>query len=50
VHALDINRYRHTYGGFLLFALVAMALFSALAITRSVRHALGVSSRELERS
>jgi len=50
VHALDINRYRHTYGGFLLFALIAMALFSALAITRSVRHARGAASTESELS
>jgi uncharacterized membrane protein YhaH (DUF805 family) len=45
VHALDINRYRHTYGGFLLFALVAMGLFTVLVMARSVRHALGVSSK-----
>ena len=50
VHALDINRYRHTYGGFLLFALVAMALFSALAIARAVRHALGMPSKRPESS
>ena len=34
VHALDIERYRLTYGGFLLFALAAMAVFLALVITR----------------
>jgi hypothetical protein len=34
VHALDIERYRLTYGGFLLFALAAMAVFLALVIAR----------------
>ena len=36
VHALDIERYRLTYGGFLLFALAAMAVFLVLAIARLV--------------
>jgi hypothetical protein len=45
VHALDINRYRHTYGGFLLFAVVAMDFYAALVIARSVRHAADAISR-----
>jgi hypothetical protein len=39
VHALDMDRYRHTYGGFLLFSLVAMAVFSFLVVARFVRRA-----------
>ena len=42
LHALDIDRYRRTYGGFLLFALVVMALFAALVIARSVFYAAEV--------
>jgi len=38
VHALDNARYRHTFGGFLLFALLAMTVFSSLVIARSLRH------------
>jgi hypothetical protein len=50
VHALDIARYRLTYGGFLLLALVAMALYSILVIARSLRHAIGAFSKGSERS
>jgi hypothetical protein len=34
VHALDVERYRLTYGGFLLFDLTAMAVFISLVIAR----------------
>ena len=36
VHALDIYRYRATYGGFLLFALMAMAVFVCVALAQSL--------------
>ena len=49
VHSLDIYRYRHTYEGFLLFALVAMTVFTALVIARWARHALGASSEAREK-
>jgi hypothetical protein len=41
VHALDIGRYRQTYGGFLLFSLVAMTVFASCAIARFLRRADG---------
>jgi len=44
VHALDVERYRLTYGGFLLFALTAMAVFISLVIARFLRHSPGVFS------
>jgi hypothetical protein len=37
VHALDVERFRLTYGGFLLFALVAMAVFVCLVMARAIR-------------
>ena len=37
VHALDIARYRLTYGGFLLFALAAMAVYTVLILARFLR-------------
>jgi hypothetical protein len=36
VHALDIYRYRATYGGYLLFALTAMAAFALLVVVQSL--------------
>jgi hypothetical protein len=45
VHALDIARYRLTYGGFLLFALLAMALFTVLVIGRALVHLVGARSK-----
>lgn len=48
VHALDIARYRQSYGGFLLFALTAMAVFVLLVIGKSLRPLVGrlLSSRQ----
>jgi hypothetical protein len=34
VHALDVERYRLTYGGFLLFALAAMMVFLGFVVGR----------------
>lgn len=36
VHALDINRYRYSYGGLLLFALTAMGVFGLMVIGSSL--------------
>jgi len=41
VHALDIARYRYSYGGFLLFALTAMAVFVLLVLGKSLRPLVG---------
>jgi hypothetical protein len=38
VHTLDIYRYRVTYGGYLLFALAAMAVFVGAVIVQSLAH------------
>ena len=38
VHALDIYRYRTTYGGYWLFALAAMTVFILAAVGQSLRH------------
>jgi hypothetical protein len=43
VHALDIYRYRITYGGYWLFALAAMITFILAAVGRSRGHAAGKS-------
>ena len=37
VHALDVERYRLTYGGFLLFALAAMMVFLGFVIVGRYR-------------
>jgi uncharacterized membrane protein YhaH (DUF805 family) len=50
VHALDISRYRYTYGGFLLFALLAMTLFVSLGIARTLRHWSGHLAKRAEPS
>jgi len=36
VHTLDIYRYRVTYGGYLLFALITMALFIGIVVVQAV--------------
>jgi len=45
VHTLDITRYRATIGGFLLFALTAMAVFVLMVLVRSLLHAAGKWTR-----
>jgi hypothetical protein len=48
VHTLDIYRYRVTYGGYLLFALVAMAAFIGIVFTQSLSHCFATrKAREL---
>lgn len=41
VHALDIARYRYSYGGILLFALTSLAVFILLAVGKSVHVLVG---------
>jgi len=50
LHALDIDRYRRTYGGPLFFALTAMTVFASMVIARSFFDTVGVSARGTERS
>jgi uncharacterized membrane protein YhaH (DUF805 family) len=50
VHALDVERFRLTYGGFLLFALAAMAVFASVVIARALRDGMGVFSKGPERT
>jgi len=38
VHALDIDRYRFTYSGFLMFALAAMAIYMVAVFTGIIRY------------
>ncbi|MDR3403675.1 MAG: hypothetical protein P4L99_14345 [Chthoniobacter sp.] len=38
VHTLDIYRYRVTYGGYLLFALTAMAVFVGIVLAQALAH------------
>lgn len=40
VHTLDIYRYRVTYGGYLLFSLMAMAVFVGIVVVQSLAHIL----------
>jgi hypothetical protein len=49
VHTLDIFRYRVTYGGYLLFSLMAMAVFIGMVVVQAISHAVAnrrVSSGE----
>ncbi|MEP6669976.1 MAG: hypothetical protein ABJF10_12530 [Chthoniobacter sp.] len=48
IHALDIFRYRMTYGGYLLFALTAMAVFICLVVAQTLDH--WVASRRARRA
>lgn len=40
VHTLDIYRYRATYGGYLFFALMAMAVFIGIVVVQSLCHVI----------
>jgi hypothetical protein len=46
VHALDIYRYRTTYGGYFLFALTAMALFALLVAAQAIYQSVAKSGRQ----
>lgn len=48
IHALDIERYRFTYSGFVLFALAAMAVYMLAVSAGVVRYFLMMRSRVMQ--